>query len=107
MSDLKRYQSATTAKLKTPKVTVISVKKLSEAITEAATHAKPGSRSIIERKDRCLEENPYLLLYGENIWEEKIKNCTGLKKIVCINGIVYRIYKSSKNMFKGTKGEKT
>ena len=93
VSDLQKYKDLTKREVTAFKVNKDLVAKLTKAIKLAcSTNIKPGSCPIIETKDHCLEENPYLSIYGDT-WEAKVRMTTGLKKPVCINKIVHDIYR--------------
>ena len=83
----------------------LSKKKL-EQLYEQAGNAKAGSPPTALVVDHTNAENPYLSLYGEKEWEEKVSKCAHMKKYKCITTLVTHIHDYSAQVMKGTKHEK-
>lgn len=105
IADLKKFKNCSAKEIETQaKVKGISVKALAAAINDASTTALPGARPQAVVVDHRKADNPYLSLHGEN-WKEKVRNTTTMKKSMCINTLVKKIYASCEKVFDGTTHE--
>ena len=105
VKDLKQFEKMSNKEVvENLKVQGVSIEKLRNAIKDSI-HCLPGSRPPLTTIDHRKAANPYLSLYGEDQWLDKIRNSTTLRKVVCITEIVQQIFKNTKKVFKGTKYE--
>ena len=65
-------------------------------IIEILQTANPGSRPDLVAVDHTNAENPYISLYREEKWEEKINETSYMNDCISINTIVMEIYNHSK-----------
>lgn len=83
----------------------VSKKKL-EQLHKLAGKAKEGSPPTVLVVDHTKASNPYLSLYGEDEWKEKIGKCTHMKKYQCITKLVQHIHNCLAKVMKGKKHKK-